>query len=76
MLVRLVECTDYDENYGILDIGDYSKKEIQNLIYDIKNEFDETGFDDWSIGDVFDEIEKRGYNIGLIDTDVDDVIEI
>lgn len=55
MKARLVECSDYDMTYGILTVENASAEEVQNKIYEIKNRFNNEGFDDWCIDDVFAE---------------------
>ena len=52
MIAMLVECTDYDYIYGILNVEAVEKETVQQKIYEIKNKFYEEGFDDWSIEDV------------------------
>ena len=56
LIVRVVECSDYDETYGLLIIkrGTFSIKEVQNKIYEIKNneEFLKEN-PNWTIEDVF-----------------------
>ena len=73
MIARLVECSDYDEIYGILEVEGISTEEVQDKIYEIKNRFYDEGFDGWSIEDVFEEFPddwKWGFTNG------DNVIEI
>ena len=55
MKARLVECSDYDMIYGILTVENASAEEVQAKIYEIKNRFNNEGFDDWCIDDVFAE---------------------
>jgi hypothetical protein len=52
MIAMLVECTDYDTVYGILSVEGIDEKTVQQKIYEIKNQFYEEGFDDWTIEDV------------------------
>ena len=52
MIAMLVECTDYDYIYGILDVEAVDEETVQQKIYEIKNKFYKEGFDDWSIEDV------------------------
>lgn len=73
MVARLVECSDYDEVYGILRVENVSAREVQDKIYEIKNRFYEDGFEDWTIEDVLDEFPQEwewDYE------DEDEVIEI
>ena len=49
MIAMLVECTDYDYIYGILNVEAVDEEKVQQKIYEIKNKFYEEGFDDWSI---------------------------
>lgn len=52
MIAMLVECTDYDTVYGILNVEGVDEKTVQQKIYEIKNKFYEEDFDDWTIKDV------------------------
>jgi hypothetical protein len=52
MIAMLVECTDYDYVYGILNVEAVEEETVQQKIYEIKNKFYEEGFDDWTIEDV------------------------
>ena len=73
MKARLVECSDYDVQYGILTVEGVSAKEVQNKIYEIKNRFYEEGFDDWCVDDILAEFpEEWEWDI----TQVDNIIEI
>ena len=54
MVARLVECSDYDVQYGILTVENVSVEEVQNKIYEIKNKFYDEGFEDWTIDDVLE----------------------
>ena len=59
MKARLVECSDYYTQYGILPVKGVSSKEVQKKIYEIKNRFQSEGFDDWCIDDVFAEFPEE-----------------
>lgn len=54
MIAKLVECTDYKMVYGLLEVKDVNEEEVQNKIYEIKNEFYENDIYDWTIEDVFE----------------------
>ena len=54
-IMRVVECSDYDVFYGLLEVYNATEEEVQQKIYEIKNKFYEDGFADWTIDDVFDE---------------------
>ena len=55
MVARLVECSDYDETYGILTVENVSVKEVQNKIYEIKGKFCDDGNYSWCIDDVLEQ---------------------
>ena len=74
MIARLVECSDYDVQYGILTVEGVSVEEVQKKIYEIKSRFDKEGFDDWCLDDVMAEFPEE-WEWDFIHTD-DDVIEI
>lgn len=75
MRARMIDCSDHDAQYGILTVHNVSLKEVQNKIYEIKNEFYDEGFDDWTIDDVFEKFPDE-WEWDWINTDVDYVIEI
>ena len=55
MRANLVECSDHDVIYGVLTVNNVSLEEVQNKIYEIKN--DEKFLEenpDWCIDDVFE----------------------
>lgn len=54
MIAILVECTNYDTMYGILSVEAVDEETVQQKVYEIKNQFYEEGFDDWTIEDVLD----------------------
>lgn len=56
MVARLVECTDYDVIYGILTVEDVDVDTVQEKIYEIKNKFYASGFEDWTVDDVLMEL--------------------
>ena len=74
MVARLVECSDYDVQYGILTVENVSLKEVQNKIYEIKRRFSDEGFDGWCIDDVFEEFPKE-WDWSYVQVDDRDVIE-
>ena len=52
-MVRLVECSDHDVIYGYLDVKNVSIEDVQQKIYEIKN--DEKFLQehpDWTVEDV------------------------
>ena len=75
MVARLVECSDYDMQYGILTVENVSVKEVQDKIYEIKNKFYDEGFEDWTIDDVFEEFPEE-WEWDYVSTNDTDVIEI
>ena len=54
-VMRVVECSDHDMIYGYLEIENVTEDEVQQKIYEIKNDkqFLEE-YPDWCIDDVFD----------------------
>lgn len=54
MKAILVECTDYDTIYGILEVQEVSEEDVQDKIYEIKKQFAEDGVDDWTIEEVLE----------------------
>ena len=75
MVAKLVECSDYDVQYGILTVENVSIEAVQNKIYEIKNRFYEEGFDDWCIDDVLEQFPEE-WEWELVQTDYDEAIEI
>ena len=73
MRARLVECSDYDVQYGILTVEGVSVAEVQNKIYEIKNRFYDEDFDDWCLDDVFEQFPEE-WEWDFVQTDA--VIEI
>lgn len=59
MVARLVECSDYDVQYGILTVENVSLEEVQDKIYEIKNKFYDEDFEDWTIDDVLMEFPDK-----------------
>ena len=59
MIARLVECSDYDVQYGILTVENVSLEEVQAKIYEIKRRFSEEGFDDWCVDDVLEQFPEE-----------------
>ena len=55
MRANLIECCDHEVIYGILTVENVSVEEVQNKIYEIKNnvKFLEEN-PDWTIDDVFE----------------------
>lgn len=54
MRAKLVECSDYKTEYGILTVENASMEAVENKIYEIKREFVENGNDEWTLDDVFE----------------------
>lgn len=75
MVARLVECNDYDVQYGILTVENVSVEEVQDKIYEIKKRFYDEGFDDWCIDDVFEEFPEE-WEWYYTQTKYDEAIEI
>lgn len=59
MRAKLVECSDYKTEYGILTVENASMEEVENKIYEIKREFNESGNDEWTLDDVFEKFPKN-----------------
>lgn len=59
-IIRVVECCDHKEIYGYLQVKDISVEEIQQKIYEIKNnpQFLEE-YPDWTIEDVFNKFPEE-----------------
>ena len=75
MVARLVECSDYDTIYGILTVENVSIEEVQNKIYEIKKRFNDEGFDDWCLDDVFEKFPEE-WEWDYVQTCDTDTIEI
>lgn len=75
MVARLVECSDWDVQYGILTVENVSLEEVQKKIYEIKNRFYDEGCDDWCIEDVFEQFPEE-WVWEFECTQVDEAIEI
>lgn len=73
MIARIIECSDHDVQYGILTVDNVTLEEVQNKIYEIKRKFNDEGFNDWCIYDLFEEFPWEWI---YTRTDCDDVIEI
>ena len=75
MRANLVECCEHDYVYGILTVENVSIEEVQNKIYEIKNdeEFLEEN-PDWTIDDVFEHFPKEWE--WVFEHSTDDIIEI
>ena len=75
MRANLVECSDHDVIYGILTVYNVSTEEVQNKIYEIKNnkKFLEEN-PGWCIDDVFEYFPDE-WNWEF-DCGADDVVEI
>lgn len=56
MVGILVECTDHKQIYGVLTVDGISANEVQDKIYEIKDEFDN---DNWEIQDVLDRLPRE-----------------
>ena len=59
MIAILVECSDYDQIYGILSVDGIDEEVVQQKIYEIKNRFYEEGFDGWTIEDVLEKFPEE-----------------
>lgn len=74
--IKIVECTDHDVTYGILTVKNVSVDEVQNKIYEIKND---NGFleecPDWCIDDVFERFPEN-WEWRYDSCEADDVVEI
>lgn len=75
MIAKLVECTDYDTQYGILTVENVSIEDVQQKIYEIKNKFCEENFNDWTIEDVFAEFPEE-WVWDFVNIEENEVIEI
>lgn len=75
MVARLVECSDYDMQYGILTVENVSAEKVQEKIYEIKHKFNDEGFDDWTLDDVFMEFPEE-WEWDYMQTTCADVIEV
>ena len=75
MVARLVECSDWDVQYGILTVENVSLEEVQAEIYEIKRRFDEEGFDDWCVDDVLEQFPKE-WEWEFERTQIDEAIDI
>ena len=72
---RLVECSDHDYDYGILHFKNASLDEVQKKIYEIKAQFYDDDFDDWTIDDVLEEFPEE-WECWMETTDCDEYLEI
>ena len=55
----LRECTNNNVIYGVITIkSDIHVNDFQEKIYEIKNSFYESDFEDWTIEDVLEELAK------------------
>ena len=75
MRANLIECCGHDYTYGILTVEGVSLEEVQNKIYEIKN--DEKFLEespDWTIGDVFEKFPEDWK--WVFEHSTDNVIEI
>lgn len=70
MLVKLVECSDHKEVYGLLDIGNHKAEDVQNAIYETKARIK----GDWYINDLLEELPKKYQNVKFLECN--GVIEI
>ena len=75
MVARLVECSDYNMQYGILTVENASLEKVQNKIYEIKKRFYDEGFDDWTLDDVLMEFPEE-WEWDYVQADNTDIIEI
>lgn len=74
MRANVTDCSDHDAMYGVLTVKDKTLEEVQNKIYEIKKEFEDSGKDDWDIDDLLAKFPKDWeYSF---ESTTDDVIEI
>lgn len=57
--MNVVECSDNDVIYGILETVGITPQEVQRKIFDIKNKFYDEHNDSWTIEDVFDKFPEE-----------------
>ena len=65
MLVKLVECSDHKEVYGLLDIGNHKVEDVQNAIYETKAKIKY----DWLISDLLEELPKKYQDVKFLECD-------
>lgn len=56
MIVRLIDCSDYEVNYGFIVLHNVSVKEMQDKIDEIKGKFFHEDNYGWCIDDVLAEL--------------------
>jgi hypothetical protein len=54
--IKLVECTDRDVEYGIIELKNINVETFQNKIYEIKKDFLDKDIDDWTVDDVLEKL--------------------
>lgn len=76
IIIKLVECTDSDVEYGALIMPKNLIKIVQKEIYKIKKIFDEEGFDDWSVEDIMKRLQEKYPEVEMAPYEVNNYIEI
>ena len=76
IIIKLVESTDNDVEYGALMMPENLVKTVQKEIYDIKQSFYEEEFDDWSVEDVLERLRKKYPEVEIALYEVNNYIEI
>ena len=69
----LVECSDHDKIYGIME-SDMNEKQLQEEIYKVKSKLNGKGFSDWTIENIVEKLNEKGFTVGF--TPIDKKIEI
>lgn len=74
---RLVECTDYDVNYGVILLHEkHNVEEFQTAIFNVKELLCKEGFGDWCIDDVLSHAELKKFDFLLYSMKNNDLVEI
>jgi hypothetical protein len=76
IIIKLVECTDSDVEYGALIMPKNLIKVVQKEIYNIKEIFDEEGFYDWSIEDIMKKLQEKYPEVEVASYEANNYIEI
>ena len=59
---------DTDEEFVLMIIPyEMTGEDLREMIDNIKNEFEKSGYDDWSLNDILEELMKKG--IEILDVD-------
>lgn len=59
VIVKLVECSDSDVEYGALIMPENLIDIVQQEIYAIKERWYEEGFDEWCTEELIEEVQKK-----------------